>query len=855
MKNNLKTLLLTLSATFVLMALLITYTSRQMYESSYSHVYELGNDRAAAITADVENYLETARSVLWVAADTVDHMVSKGATYDEIVEYITRESSNTASQFDETYTGIYGYINGQYVDGVGWTPPEDYDPTARDWYIDTSAAQGKTLIVSPYVDAETGNVIISVCKALSDNDNVLGLDLTLSHVQEIVEDIQINGNGYGFILNYDGTVVAHKDEGEKGKNYSEIPERAELFDKVLEVGKGYFEMEIDGRMCTVFVDDILDQWHLVIVVESAVLFKPTRDVLVVSICVGVIVFALISAFYIIGYRHERKVNKRLEEMKANEQRREYEAKILALEKAAADSANKAKSDFLADMSHEIRTPINAVLGMNEMILRQSDDEQILEYSSNIKSAGNTLLSLINNILDFSKIEDGKMSLVPVEFDTAELIDTLVNSVSERARAKGLELNIDVDRSVPSRLYGDDVRIGQVITNLLTNAVKYTETGSVTLRVRNNGTDGENVKLRFDVIDTGIGIKEEDLGKLFESFKRIEETRNRHIEGTGLGISIVCKLLEMMDSKLDVESRYAIGSTFGFDLKLRVVDAAPVGEGGSKTKTSSAKDKAEHLYAPSARVLVTDDNDMNLKVATNFLKIFGITPVTCSSGAATIELMRKEKFDIVFLDHMMPEMDGIETLRKLKDEGLTEGTVMIALTANAVVGAEEQYLSAGFDGYLSKPITIEDIEKALAQYLPADIIGRNDDISNNDQNNKENKSITIDTARQIGLNVDSALVYSCGDEDFYLELLTDYAGQASDRCAELTSYLEAGNLKDYEILVHSVKSSSKTIGADDLSELAKSLEAAAGDSDADYVRQHHDALVSGLEELKTRIIGN
>ena len=855
MKNNLKTLLLTLSATFVLMALLITYTSRQMYESSYSHVYELGNDRAAAITADVENYLETARSVLWVAADTVDHMVSKGATYDEIVEYITRESSNTASQFDETYTGIYGYINGQYVDGVGWTPPEDYDPTARDWYIDTSAAQGKTLIVSPYVDAETGNVIISVCKALSDNDNVLGLDLTLSHVQEIVEDIQINGNGYGFILNYDGTVVAHKDEGEKGKNYSEIPERAELFDKVLEVGKGYFEMEIDGRMCTVFVDDILDQWHLVIVVESAVLFKPTRDVLVVSICVGVIVFALISAFYIIGYRHERKVNKRLEEMKANEQRREYEAKILALEKAAADSANKAKSDFLADMSHEIRTPINAVLGMNEMILRQSDDEQILEYSSNIKSAGNTLLSLINNILDFSKIEDGKMSLVPVEFDTAELIDALVNSVSERARAKGLELNIDVDRSVPSRLYGDDVRIGQVITNLLTNAVKYTENGSVTLRVRNNGTDGENVKLRFDVIDTGIGIKEEDLGKLFESFKRIEETRNRHIEGTGLGISIVCKLLEMMDSKLDVESRYAIGSTFGFDLKLRVVDAAPVGEAGSKTKTSAAKDKAEHLYAPSARVLVTDDNGMNLKVATNFLKIFGITPVTCSSGAATIELMRKEKFDIVFLDHMMPEMDGIETLRKLKDEGLTEGTVMIALTANAVVGAEEQYLSAGFDGYLSKPITIEDIEKALAQYLPADIIGRNEDISNNDQNNKENKSITIDTARQIGLNVDSALVYSCGDEDFYLELLTDYAGQASDRCAELTSYLEAGNLKDYEILVHSVKSSSKTIGADDLSELAKLLESAARDSDADYVRQHHDALVSGLEELKTRIIGN
>ncbi len=855
MNNNLKTLLLTLSATFVLMALLITYTSRLMYESSYSHVYELGNDRAAAITADIENYLETARSVLWVAADTVDHMVSKGATYDEIVEYITRESANTASQFDETYTGIYGYINGQYVDGVGWTPPEDYDPTIRDWYKDTVAAGGEPLVVSPYVDAQTGNVIISVCKALSDTDNVLGMDLTLSGVQETVEDIQINGNGYGFILNYDGTVVAHKDAGEKGKNYSEIPGRSELYDKVMEVDKGNFEMEIDGRMCTVFVDDIHEQWHLVIVVESDVLLKPTRDVLVVSICIGVIVFALISAFYIIGYRHERKVNKRLEEMKATEQRREYEAKILALEKAAADSANKAKSDFLADMSHEIRTPINAVLGMNEMILREARDEQILEYSSNIKSAGNTLLSLINNILDFSKIEDGKMNLVPVEFETAELVAALENSISERARAKGLELNIDVDRSVPSRLYGDDVRIGQIVVNLLTNAVKYTEKGSVTLRIRNNGIEDGNACLRFDVIDTGIGIKEEDLGKLYESFKRIEEKRNRHIEGTGLGISIVCKLLEMMDSKLDVESRYAIGSTFGFDLKLRVVDDTPVGEATSRTRAAAAENKTEHLYAPSARVLVTDDNAMNLKVATNFLKIFGITPVTCSSGTATIEQMRESSFHIVFLDHMMPELDGIETLKILKDEGLTKDTVMIALTANAVVGAEEQYLSAGFDGYLSKPITIEDIEKTLKQYLPADITADQGDIINNTQNNKKNKNIDIDTAREIRLNVDSALVYACGDEDFYLELLTDYAEAASDRCAELTSYLEAGNLKDYEILVHSIKSSSKTIGADELSELAKSLEAAAGDGDLDYVRQHHDALVSGLVELKARIIGD
>ena len=849
MNKNRKTLLLTLGATFVLMALLVTYTSRLMYRSSYSYIYELGNDKAAAITADIENYLETARSVLWVAADTVDHMVANGATNKEIVEYITRESANTASQFDSTYTGIYGVINGQYVDGVGWTPPADYDPTAREWYKDTVKAGGQPLVVSPYVDAQTGNVIISVCKALSDNNNVLGLDLTLTGVQETVENISINGNGYGFILNYDGTVVAHRDSAEKGKNYSEQSDKTELFKKVTSVGKGNFEMVVDGKECTVFVDRVLNQWYLVIVVESSALFRNTRNVLIVSILVGLLVFALISAFYIIGYMHERKVNKRMEEMKAVEQKREYEAKILMLEKSAADSANKAKSDFLADMSHEIRTPINAVLGMNEMILRESKDDNILEYSSNIKSAGHTLLSIINNILDFSKIEDGKMALVPVEFDTAVLIGGLVNSISERAKAKNLDFVVDVDGSVPSRLFGDDVRISQVTMNLLTNAVKYTESGTVTLRVRNNGISDGNVRLRFDVIDTGIGIKDEDLHKLFESFERIEEKRNRHIEGTGLGISIVCKLLAMMDSKLDVESQYSIGSTFGFDLVLRVVDAEPVGSLDERKKSGPAdRDKKEHLYAPDAKVLVTDDNGMNLKVAANFLKLFGITPVTCSSGKETIEIMRKERFDIVFLDHMMPQMDGIETLKALRDENLLNGAVAIALTANAVVGAEEQYLNAGFDGYLSKPIMVDDIENALKKYLPAS--ETKEDVA--EPSEEPSSSLTLEKARSLGLNVESGLGYACGDEDFYLELLSDYADSAPEKSAELASYLDNGDLENYEILVHSLKSGSKTVGADDLSEQAKALELACKDKDADFVKEHHGPFVKALKELAEKL---
>jgi CheY-like chemotaxis protein/HPt (histidine-containing phosphotransfer) domain-containing protein len=507
--------------------------------------------------------------------------------------------------------------------------------------------------------------------------------------------------------------------------------------------------------------------------------------------------------------------------------------------------------------------------MNETILRESKDDTVLEYSSNIKSAGNTLLSIINNILDFSKIEDGKMSLVPVEFDVAEQINNLVNSISERARAKDLEFIVDVDESVPSRLFGDDVRISQVIMNLLTNAVKYTEQGSVTLRVRNKGINDGNALLRFDVIDTGIGIKEEDLDKLFQTFERIEEKRNRHIEGTGLGISIVVKLLSMMNSKLDVDSKYAIGSTFGFDLSLRVVDPSPVGKLEEKKKISPVgKDEAEHLYAPAARILVTDDNAMNLKVACNYLKLFGITPVTCSSGRETIELLRKERFDILLLDHMMPQMDGIETLEVLKQENILNGAAVIALTANAVVGAEEQYLKAGFDGYLSKPIMVDDIENALKKYLPERVIeNKVEDDSSSEvlefdavpgpdvssvAGDNTGTSLTLAKARSVGLNVDAGLGYACGEEDFYLELLTDYLNCTSDKCVELTSYLENSDLKNYEVLVHSIKSASKTIGADSLSEQAKELEAASKNNDMDFVKAHHGALVKDFKELAGKL---
>ena len=851
------TTVITLLATFILMTLLTIFTVRVVFRTSYNSVYEIGEDRTSAITADLENYLENAKSVLWVAADTVDHMLVNGATNGEIINYITRESTNTEAQFDESYTGIYGVINGEYVDGVGWTPPEGYDPTLRDWYTTAVSANSEVVIVSPYVDAQTGNVIISICKSLSDPDNVLSLDLTLSGVQEIVEQIDINGTGYGFILNNDGMIIAHPDRSLNGSYCYDQPGGAELYAKALEIRKGNFTTVIDGEKCTVFVDEVLDQWSLIIVTKNSEFFAAPSSLLVISIFINLCVFALLSAFYILGYRFQMRTNKRIEAMKAKEQKREYESKILMLEKTAADNANKAKSEFLADMSHEIRTPINAVLGMNEMILNRSTDKEILEYSSSIKHAGGTLLSIINNILDFSKIEEGKMTLVPADFHTEDLITALIDSISERAHSKGLELKVDVDRSIPSKLRGDDVRISQVLMNLLTNAVKYTEEGSVTLRVKDLGRREDLADLRFEVIDTGIGIKEEDFGKLTGSFERVEERRNRHIEGTGLGISIVTKLLALMDSKLDIKSTYGEGSEFAFDLTLPVAEASPIGEYDGKRKSSSdvtSKDRAR-LKAPKAKVLVTDDNAMNLKVASNLLSFFGIKALTCSSGLETIELCRSERFDIIFLDHMMPKMDGIETLKTLKERHLIKGTVVIALTANAVVGAREQYLNEGFDDYLSKPIDLDGLEKMLSCYLPDSAVAASSeepalsDVPSADLSGE----LSREKAEALGLNVQESMGYLGGDIDFYLEILKDYATDAKEKTDNLERFLNDKDWKNYKILVHSIKSASKTVGADDISAQARKLEEAAAAEDASYILANHGKLVSDYRDLAGRIL--
>ncbi|MBO4748854.1 MAG: response regulator, partial [Lachnospiraceae bacterium] len=422
---------------------------------------------------------------------------------------------------------------------------------------------------------------------------------------------------------------------------------------------------------------------------------------------GLVPIALLMILFSLETPDYRKLIKTLEE----------------LEKARQDAqkANQVKSDFLANMSHEIRTPINAVLGFDEMILRESKDEAVLEYATNIKTSGRNLLSIVNDILDLSKIEAGKMEIILAEYDTVSMLSELLNMIAPRARDKGLSLKYEIDEKLPRKLVGDDVRISQVLANLLTNAVKYTQKGEVTLQVVVEEMAGDHVVLAFAVRDTGIGIKEEHREKLFSEFGRVEEAKTHKLEGTGLGLPISAKCLNLMGSKMEMESTYGVGSNFHFVLEQGVADGTPVGdfEAARLAEDTEMPVFHEDFTARDAHVLVVDDVEMNLKVFKGLLKKSGLQIDTALSGRDAIAMIHQNKYDCIFMDHQMPEMDGIETLAKLREdpEALMEGVPVIALTANAIAGARETYLSQGFSDYLSKPIDGFALSAMLHKWLP------------------------------------------------------------------------------------------------------------------------------------------
>lgn len=559
----------------------------------------------------------------------------------------------------------------------------------------------------------------------------------------------------------------------------------------------------------------------------------------VVISLGIIFMSLIVAEIVNSLITEQ--NHRLLDALRKEKRSQQEA----------EAANMAKSSFLANMSHEIRTPINAILGMNEMILREEKDPAIRGYAGNIQASGNSLLSIVSDVLDISKIESGKLEIIPVDYEVNSLISDCCNMAACRAKAKELELLVECAGNVPMKLCGDETHIRQIIMNLLTNAVKYTEKGTVKLIVSGRFTDGGFV-LKVDVSDTGIGIAEENLPQLFTQFQRFDLQRNRNIEGTGLGLSIVKRLCDLMSGTITARSVLGSGSTFTVELPQKVVDSTPCG-GVNLNYSAGAEHEYHHSFeAPEAKILAVDDLPVNLLVIANLLKETRIKIDTAGSGRECLDKCSQQKYDLILMDHMMPEMDGVLTFEKLHGDKSSPNfeTPVIMLTANALAGMREQYMDVGFADYVSKPVRGAKLEEAIRRNLPESLIKPASPEIPAEAVSTEPSGFADICGAVPELNVNAALQYCCGSAELLNDLLHDFT--ENDHFSDLKAAFEEKRWEDYRRHAHSLKSTSLMIGLTGLSERARASELALKGGCTEFAELNHDSLIEEYSALLGKI---
>lgn len=563
--------------------------------------------------------------------------------------------------------------------------------------------------------------------------------------------------------------------------------------------------------------------------------------------------------------------------------RAKEEEISRVIRATEDKANRAKSDFLANMSHEIRTPINAILGMNEMVMRETEKDSIRGYSKKIQNASQALLSLINDILDFSKMESGCIEIEEGEYELQTLVNDAVNIIQPEAEQKDLLFLSKVDRGLPKVLSGDEVRIRQVLVHILKNAVKYTKEGKIIFVVSGNvDKDNNMVELKFKITDTGVGIRRADLPDLFKKFERADLVKNRNIEGVGLGLSISYQLMQRMGGHIEAESVYGEGSEFTVTLPQKIVNMDSSDAPSRNMAERDGMSSGEYLLAEGAEILLVDDNEVNLFVVQNLLERTKAHVTKCSSGKECLQMMKKKHFDLIFLDHMMPELDGIEIVqisREMKNNKCLD-TPMIALTANAVSGARDIYVKEGFQDYLSKPVNGGQLEEILRKYLPEELYRvekkpevaetdkkADEDVAGDRQKTKKEHHSNMavieivpssKSSKEVEkldfLDIETGVEYSGGDEEMYREFLTMFCDVKAENERKIQESYEQSDWKQYVTLVHALKSSSLTIGGVILSEAAKALELEGkkyldgdGSEVPEYILSHHKEVMDLYEK--------
>lgn len=515
-------------------------------------------------------------------------------------------------------------------------------------------------------------------------------------------------------------------------------------------------------------------------------------------------------------------------------------KILEEARIEAQSANKAKSAFLANMSHEIRTPINVMLGMNEMILRESENEEIRQYAKSIERSGGYLISLINNVLDISRIESGKMKIEEGKYELRQLLEEIMLIGEKQAEQKSLKMNLILDETLPEYLFGDVIHIKQILLNLINNAIKYTQKGQIDLKI--SKIDQKSIEyIIFEVKDTGIGIKKENLTILFDAFMRADHKKNQQIEGTGLGLAIAKQLCELMGGNIRVESIYGKGSSFFVELPMKEASGERISD--LKRKKQGAKQR-KYFVAPQAKILVVDDNKENRMVIKSLLKRTGMFVDLAQSGIECIEKLKENRYDLILLDYMMPQMDGIDTIRELKKDPKFNIPV-IALSADVTKGIEQTFLKEGFSAYLSKPVIWNKLEELLIRYLKKELVFSHEENQYKLEMSEEEQDRIRDTLKKKDIFIEEGLKLLDGDFAQYRKLVEFFIQYQENQMRQMQQLIvENDGTKNIEItrIMHTLKSNAKAIGAVNLSEIAKELEYRGKQNDMEYI-------LSGYKLLK------
>ncbi|MDR1655864.1 MAG: response regulator, partial [Treponema sp.] len=777
---------------------------------------------------------------------SVINRIEDGQGVMEIQNFFRSIAKNMDStQVFPGFLAIYGYIMGGFIDGKDYELPEDIDPETRQWYTEARRAHGKIILTRPYYNAATDKIIVTAAGEIQgeagEDYGVIALDIDLEGIANYVTDLHFVEGGYGILFDQNFFVIVHPRKDYAGKRILEIslcddPDFQEGENTVILMNRKVFQ----GGAEVSYYRRLENGWILGIVTPRRAYFLDVYNMAVVLSLIGFICMTVLS----------------------------YLLLRLSAAKAHSELENREKDSFLAEVSHEIRTPMNAIMGMAELISRQPVSGEVAEYVNIISQEGNTLLALINDILEFSRLKSGRLHFESREYYPASLMHDVSNIIRIKIANKPISFHLNLDPDIPAVLVGDEVRVRQILINLLSNAIKYTRKGRISLNVRKSfpetsagqtgaGKDApeahEKLRLIIEVEDTGIGIREEDMGKLFTSFARLDRDVNSGIEGTGLGLPIVKAFCTRMGGSINVRSEYGKGSVFTVEILQGYRNKNPVGLISMSDSSPVEEDKTyeynPRFRAPEAKILIVDDMETNLLVAKGLMAPYQMQIDTCLSGPGAIEMMRRKSYDLVFMDHMMPGMDGIAAAAGIRR--IDPAVPVVMLTANAAVEQRELFLANGIDDFLAKPIEVNKLDGILEKRIPVEKQLKGE--LGFPAQNKSTEISSSDIFPKIeGLDRKLALFYAGGSPEAGRKILGVFCRDMEERLKPLREAVNTGDLENLAMQIHAIRSASRNVGAIEISDTASSLEQEAKSGKWENPGDKSIRFIEDLEKLVKKI---